>query len=259
MAFYYENILRVPAAKNDAMTFGSAVHFALKRLFDKMQQSDKNQFPSKEEYLKDFLWEMERNKNSFTDQQFKRRKELGEQMLPAYYEKYVNTWNKIVKTEFNIRNVEMDGIPINGKLDKLEFDRFDVNVVDYKTGSVEYGLKKLNPPDDKDPLGGDYWRQVVFYKILMDNFRPKKWTMVSGEIDFIEKDEKKTKDFVKVKANISPEDIKFVKNQIKEPWQKIMNHEFTEGCRDENCYWCNFVKNQFVSEQPLPVNEDVDA
>ncbi|MBW8051502.1 MAG: ATP-dependent helicase [Cytophagales bacterium] len=259
VAFYYENILRVPAAKNDAMAFGSAVHFALKRLFDKMQQSDKNQFPSKEEYLKDFLWEMKRNKNSFTDQQFKRRKELCEQMLPAYFDKYIHTWNKIVKTEFNIRNVEMDGIPINGKLDKLEFDRFDVNVVDYKTGSVEYGLKKLNPPDDKDLLGGDYWRQVVFYKILMDNFRPKKWMMVSGEIDFIEKDQKKTKDFVKVKVNVSREDINFVKNQVKETWQKIMNHEFTEGCEEEDCYWCNFVKNQFVSEEHLPVNEEEDA
>ena len=25
------------------------------------------------------------------------------------------------------------------------------------------------PPSDKDPNGGDYWRQAVFYKILVDN------------------------------------------------------------------------------------------
>ena len=66
----------------------------------------------------------------------------------------------------------------------------ELNVVDYKTGNVSYAKKKLQEPNEKEPLGGEYWRQVVFYKILMDELRPKRWTMMSGEIDFIEKDDK---------------------------------------------------------------------
>ena len=64
-------------------------------------------------------------------------------------------------------------VPIKGKLDKLEFFGKDVNVVDYKTGDPEKAKEKLLPPNDKKPNGGDYWRQAVFYKILVDNYEQK--------------------------------------------------------------------------------------
>lgn len=251
VAFYYENIIRVPAAKNDAMAFGSAIHFALKRLFDKMLESETGAFPDKDEFIKDYLQEMRRNRASFSDQEFERRKELGEEVLPDYYDQYMGSWNKIVITEYDIKNIEMDGIPLNGKLDKIEFDKHNVNVVDYKTGKVSAAKKKLQEPNEKEPLGGEYWRQVVFYKILMDELRPKRWTMMSGEIDFIEKDDRTKKDFVKVKIPVTREGILLLKAQIKDTWQKIMNHEFSKGCEEDDCKWCSFVKNQFVAEKPL--------
>ena len=41
------------------------------------------------------------------------------------------------------------------------------------------------------PNGGDYWRQAVFYKILVDNYDQKSWQVVSSEFDFIEPNAKK--------------------------------------------------------------------
>ena len=150
----------------------------------------------------------------------------------------------------------MDGIPLNGKLDKMEFNKRDVNVVDYKTGKVANGKKKLQRPTDKNPEGGEYWRQIVFYKILMDEVRPRQWTMVSGEIDFIEKGDQ---DFEKVMLTVTPEDIVIVKEQIRQVYERIMNHEFDEGCGKDDCHWCNFVKNEFVSDATLGVNEEYEA
>ena len=256
VSFYFENILRVPAAKNDSMAFGSAVHWALKSMFDKMQKSGNEKFPPKEELVDDFMFEMRRNEASFSEEQFERRRELGQEILPGYYDKYVNSWNKVVVSEYSINNVEMDGIPLNGKLDKIEFNKREVNVVDYKTGKVENGLKKLKPPSEKDPLGGDYWRQVVFYKILMDELRPKQWTMVSGEIDFIEREKTKNKDFVKAQIIPGREDIIIVKQQIRETWENIIGQKFEVGCNEEDCTWCNFVKNQYVSEESLAVETE---
>ena len=66
--------------------------------------------------------------------------------------------------------------------------------------------------------------------------------MISGEIDFLEKESSKTKDFVKAKILISKEDISIVKAQVKETYTKIMNHEFAQGCGEEDCAWCNFEK-----------------
>jgi DNA helicase-2/ATP-dependent DNA helicase PcrA len=82
-------------------------------------------------------------------------------------------------------------VPLRGKLDKLEFDGRSVNVVDYKTGDPDKAKFKLQSPSDKDPVGGDYWRQAVFYKILVENYEKKGWRVVSTEFDFIEPDKKK--------------------------------------------------------------------
>src|SRR5439155_12155867 len=145
--------------------------------------------------------------------------------------------NKIVAVERNIRNVIVKGIPIKGKLDKLEFSGKEVNVVDYKTGDFEKATDKLKAPDGKQPNGGDYWRQAVFYKILLDNYKEKDWKVVSTEFDFIEPDKKK--EYRKVKIFIEPQDMETVTQQIVDVWKKIQSREFYTGCGKEDCHWCN--------------------
>ncbi|HSZ86897.1 MAG TPA: ATP-dependent DNA helicase, partial [Puia sp.] len=222
LKFYYQNLIKVPAAKNENMMFGSAVHFALQRLFEKMKQNG-NVFPTKEILLEDFNWYMQKNRDAFTPEEFERRTIYGEKILPDYYETHINYWNKIVLIERNIRNVSLDNIPLNGKLDKLEFTGKQVNVVDYKTGKFENAKKKLLPPNDNDPNGGDYWRQAVFYKILIDNDRSIDWEVVSTIFEFVEpiNDEYKVEKLI-----ITPEDITTVSHQVKTVWQKIQDKEF---------------------------------
>lgn len=243
--FYYESILRVPFAKNEYTAFGTVVHNVLKWLFDEMKNRG-GTFPPSGEFIAEFKKQMKRQRDAFTEQEFSNRIAYGEQTMPDYYNKYVSSWNKHVKTEFTINNIEIDGVPVNGNLDKIEFNDSDANVVDYKTGKPENGLKKINPPSEEEPNGGDYWRQIVFYKILMDNFKRENWKMLSGEIDFVEKHSTQ-KDFVKAKIVVTREDIATVKMQIKDTYTKIMNHEFTAGCGKEDCKWCSFVKNNLTS------------
>lgn len=241
LEFYYKNLIRIPSPKNEATEFGSAVHYALEKLFSKMIESNKNQFPSKEAFLADFSWYMNRHRESFTKEQFNRRMEYGEEILSNYYDNYINSFNKIVVVERNIRNVVFNNVPLKGKLDKLEFDGKSVNVVDYKSGDPDKALAKLKGPSEKEPNGGDYWRQAVFYKILVDHYPSKDWKAVSTEFDFIEPDKKKN--YRKEKLVISPADIATVSEQISSTWTKINNREFYIGCGKEDCHWCNFVKS----------------
>jgi DNA helicase II / ATP-dependent DNA helicase PcrA len=258
LQFYYNNIIRVPSGRNEAMEFGSAVHHALDMLFKKMQQNN-NQFPSKAEFIADYNWYLKRHRENFTKEQFDRRQEYGHEILSNYYDKYISTFNKIVTTEKNIRNV-VDNIPIRGKLDKLEFDGTNVNVVDYKTGDYEKAKKTkktFDTPNEKNPNGGDYWRQAVFYKILIDNNTSNpSWKVLSTEFDFIEPNAKK--EFVKEKINISDADITTVKEQIKSTWAKIQNKEFYTGCGKEDCRWCNFVKTYNIAETYIEPEEETD-
>lgn len=240
LEFYFKNLIRIPSPKNEATEFGSAVHYALEKLFRKMQEAGKDQFAPKEEFIADFEWYMHRHRESFTQEQFDRRLEYGQEVLSNYYDKNINSFNKIVAIERNIRNVVVKDVPLKGKLDKLEFDGKAVNVVDYKTGDPDKAIPKLKGPSEKEPNGGDYWRQAVFYKILVDNYEQKDWKVVSTEFDFIEPDKKKN--YRKEKVVISPADITTVTEQISQTWEKIQNREFYTGCGKEDCHWCNFVK-----------------
>jgi DNA helicase-2/ATP-dependent DNA helicase PcrA len=246
LEFYFKNLLRIPSPKNEATEFGSAVHYALEQLFRNMQ-NDEQQFPDLQSFLSYFDVYMRRHRESFTKEQFERRMEYGHIVLPDYYNKYVKSWNKIVAIERNIRHVMVNNVPLKGKMDKLEFDGKLVNVVDYKTGDPEKAKSKLLAPNDKDPNGGDYWRQAVFYKILLDHYEARGWQVISSEFDFIEPDSRKT--YRKEKLVIRPEDIATVTNQITDVWQKIQRHEFYVGCGKTDCHWCNFVKtNNLVVE-----------
>jgi DNA helicase-2/ATP-dependent DNA helicase PcrA len=254
------------------MVFGSAVHYALQRLFEKMK--DKT-FPSSNEMLDDFNWYMNKNREAFTPESFILKVAYGKKILPAYYSSHIDEWNKIVLVEKNIRNVFVNDVPLNGKLDKLEFTGKQVNVVDYKTGNYEKAKEKLTNPHAADTvmkiekakesgdteklkqleMGGDYWRQAVFYKILMDNDKTNDWQAISTSFEFVEpvNDEYKTEKIV-----VSPQDISTVKQQIKTVWQKIQNREFKIGCGKEDCEWCNFVKTNHMAVALHELNEEED-
>lgn len=239
--FYYRNLIRIPSGKSEATEFGSAIHHALEKLFRKMQEGKQEKFPPKEDMISDFNWYMNRHRENFTKEAFDRRMEYGDEVLRNYYDKYIGSWNKVVAVERNIRGIVYNGVPLKGKLDKLEFNGKEVNVVDYKSGNIENAIPKMKAPHDKDPNGGDYWRQAVFYKILVDNYEQKDWKVISTEFDFVEPDKKG--EYRKEKIVIAPQDMETVKQQITDVWHKIQARDFYTGCGKEDCHWCNFVKN----------------
>jgi len=259
VSFYYEYILRVPEAKSDALSFGIAVHYALEQLFKKMNSHPEKAFPSLDEVLGSFRFMMRREEGSFTELQFERRMELGTKILSEYYQHYLHSFNKVTISEYNISNVSVNGVPIKGKLDKIEFDGKNCTVVDYKTGNPDYASRKeLLAPNEGNENGGDYWRQMVFYKLLLENFpAARDWRVTAGMFDFIEKNA--NEEFVRFTVPIAENDVTTVKQQIKDVYNSIMNHEFEDGCNKEDCRWCNFSKQyELTKADERTLIEDVE-
>src|SRR5690606_31939320 len=110
------------------------------------------------------------------------------------YDQNIELWKQqsrdiIIEQRFD--HIEIESVPVTGMIDKMERAENNlVQVVDYKTGNPSNGLKKVNPPNDRDPNGGDYWRQMVFYKLLLDNHQRQTYVFDSGRFDFLEPDKK---------------------------------------------------------------------
>ena len=256
LSFYFNTLLRVPAPMNAAMTFGSAVHYALEQLFRKMLSDPARHFPAPEAFLDDFRWFMHRHGDGFTPSEFKRRLSYGELILPAFYNQYAASWQRDVLVEHSYRGIVLGEVPLNGKLDKLELDGSRARVVDYKTGNHKNALKKLRRPDPakvataqasgkkaapEDLLGGDYWRQAVFYRILLEQDPRRRLTMTAAEFDFVEPD-KETGTFHTAVVEVTDEDVAIVQEQIREVYARIRAKEFTQGCGEADCEWCTFVE-----------------
>jgi DNA helicase-2/ATP-dependent DNA helicase PcrA len=241
--FYFNNIVRIPSGLHENMSFGSAVHKALEKLFSEMKANN-FVFPAAEEFENYFVNYMRRNKEKFSPEGYQRKMAYGQELLNNLYNTNINNWHKVVNIEFSTKAI-FNGIPIKGFIDKVEYYENEIALVDYKTGDYQsdYTKSKLKSQDeDKDDIGGDYWRQAMFYKILLDNDKNNKYNATTAKYEFLEPD-KKTKQlpppFI---FHFPKEHIDQVKTQITETWQKIQNHDFYEGCGKEKCEWCNFAK-----------------
>jgi len=240
LAFYYENILRVPFQKNDALAFGSAVHYALENFFRHMKEKN-GEFPDKKHLLGAFNAALYNESSSFTALQFERRKEQGHTILSDYYDKYINEFHKDVEIEWKVPRYMLNSVPVTGKIDKIEMKGDSCTIIDYKTGDSEYAANAVTlPPNEKDENGGDYWRQMVFYTLIIENYQEKNWRVEKGIFDFIQKN--KYNEFKRITIPLFEQDKEIVKKQLTDTYSRIMNHEFDKGCGKEDCHWCNFAK-----------------
>ncbi len=256
ITFYYENILKVPFQKNDALAFGSAIHTALERMFLDMKLK-KGEFADKETVLGIFRSALFSEASCFTPVQFDRRMEQGNALLSEYYDHYINTFHKDVEIEYKVQRYLLDGVPITGKIDKLELSGDSCKVIDYKTGDPDkYASVMVAAPNEKIPHGGDYWRQMVFYKILLENYEDKRLRVTTGMFDFIQKG--KNGQYKQVHIPMFAQDEEFVRAQIKDVYSRIMNHEFDRGCGEESCHWCNFARRYELIRPTSDIIAEID-
>lgn len=255
VAFFYQNIVRVPASKNEFSTFGSAIHQALEGVF-----KDKETLLNKEKALsfmhRSFEKYMNNNRETLTREAYDRRLYYGKEVLNQYYEEYGPTYTEsdevVVEEYFN--NCECEGVPIKGRIDKIIISNNNLTVVDYKTGKASKAAKRIKPPISLEDnpneenfekrYGGDYWRQIMFYRILLESHNPYNKEMTGGIIDMVEPEKG---DFAQYKIMVSNEDLEFVKKQVKTTYTKIMNKEFENGCEEDFCEWCKF--NNYYNKQ----------
>ncbi len=240
-SFYFEKILRIPSSPQLYFTFGNVIHKCLELLFSEHWDS---LFFTQGALMNLFEQEMFKNRSKFTQQEYDNYLVHGRESLEMYQKEFGATWHdpdKVI-TEYRVDNISYREIPLKGFLDKVEIRPTTVHIIDYKTGKFE--SKKFYPPDpDRSPLGGAFWRQMIFYKILLDQDPSQNWNVVKGIMDFV--DIKRNKKPIRREILFNEHDITFVSDQLVEVYRSIKSHDFDHKCDRWQCKWCELVESEF--------------
>ncbi|MTB52411.1 ATP-dependent DNA helicase [Lewinella sp. W8] len=250
LRFFYEKLLRVPDHEREFTLYGSALHEALQDYFLRMKRNPDRAFPSKEELLYYFELALGKRRGLLTPKAFEQRLRRGIRELGAYHDRYRSSWTTDVEVELYLGKAEVDGIPLVGMIDRVDVlsDAF-VRVVDYKTSAAR-NQTKIKPPSRSKPHGGDYWRQLTFYKLLYDHQPGNLRRVKDGKISFLlvnpagEQPEQQ--------LDITKRDTDALRGIMTTAWEGIQNQEFT-GCGEPDCEWCRFTQDM---ETRLPLGED---
>lgn len=144
--------------------------------------------------------------------------------------------------EYNIKIpgfeiVDQIHLTLTGKLDKVELlDERNVAVIDYKTSKPKSRNEIEGKTKDAD---GNYKRQLVFYKLLLD--LDKKYKMKYGEIDFVEPNS--AGNYKKERFDITKEEVEELEELIIRIAKSVMGLDFTDqGCGKKDCEYCRLVR-----------------
>ena len=270
LSFYFNKGLKLPFETNEAMVFGSIIHEVLEKIYISKDDSQSSELTAKTVLSLEKALELFETKSyQLSSDRVKRDAYVrGRKIIKNLYKKPGYLKDGVIAVEQHIKGIKLGDISnttvdlsdisdveLNGKIDKIECEEGVIRLIDYKTGKAENAKKKLVAPSEKEPLGGNYWRQAVFYYILVKN----------AGIDISDKEILVKYVFVEDSTSedgfsetedirITQKDVDKVLDQIKESIMKIKQGDFNCGCgllkKDRDNYPCDYCLQVLANMAP---------
>lgn len=242
--FVYDTLLRVPAAKQPHMSFGTAIHRALEALYQPLAQGE-NSYPDASVIQSVFEHTLQTEALVERDQQ--RWLARGEVVLSNYYQHLPATPPAVISLEKTIgyrpNFAYLDDIPLTGKIDRIDWvdqSKKQVRVIDYKTGRArslkditaqsttaqkELSQRELSLPES---IRGPYKRQLVFYQLLAELARDFPGKVVSTRFEFVQPNQELSGPPVVRDISIDVSEVEELKTLIKAVMTEIRSLAFLE-------------------------------
>jgi DNA helicase-2/ATP-dependent DNA helicase PcrA len=221
--FLRDSIFKYPFEDNEYTVFGKTYHRALELFYLSWKKEGRE--PGIEPLLSDF--ERALKQEILPPEIREKLLKKGREGLAGWYAIHAGKLEIPLELEYNFypRNVVFDGIPLTGKIDKIELvpgSADEVRLVDYKTGRAKSlnEVKGLTANSD-----GKYFRQLLFYKLLfeLDASLSSKYRPTSLTLEFVEG---KDGDYRSVEVDFTDEEYERLKSEIRDAWSKISDPEF---------------------------------
>jgi DNA helicase II / ATP-dependent DNA helicase PcrA len=243
LSFYFENILNVPSQSSEFASYGNVLHKTLQNFFNKSLFYNKKKLLPKEELFIFFEREMKARRFEFSSRSYENRTQMGKKNLDLYYDKEILKWNLNGQSEVYISKTTINDVPVKGVIDKVIFlEDGSVQLVDYKTG--KWDSKKVSKSKNDELIGGDFRLQMLFYKLLYENWKNSAKAVSDMSINYLTPDQRE--DFKKNSLDFEQDEIHKMNVLIKNTYEKIMNQDFYKGCGKKDCQWCEFTRTHVL-------------
>lgn len=238
--FLYQSILKLPQAPSIAAEKGSAMHYS----FDHIWKSQKKTAKEIEKLLREKISEYFAQSLLSISEKESAMHELLEDVsavakaLESHFaigkgsSIFTESW---VSTQFSATyKGKSFTIPLHGKLDAIIDTGKEVFVFDYKT---RQGMSVNAIKGETKSSNGNYFRQLVFYKMLMRNDPRWKGRTITPSLVFVSPDEKGR--CPTVTLPIEAADIEKVEKEIQSLVDSVWSGEIAKAkCDDSKCEWC---------------------
>lgn len=228
--FIYKSILKLPEIPHPSSEKGNAMHLAMDRVWKSSNKSVENIQEQIEGSIREYM---------STSLLKKFERDTAQAELLKYTPSIAVSLHSHFNQEGNVFSehwVEAEcGIKIHGKLDAIVDRGNDVFVFDYKTkGKMSINEIKGETKNSE----GNYFRQLVFYRILLEESGKYKGKPVTPALVFLTPDNKGECHIQSLP--ITNEDIQKVKDEIKTLSESVNSESvMTDKCDDPKCVWCN--------------------
>jgi hypothetical protein len=227
----FRNLIRLPDVRDYYLLLGTAVHENIREytlhLKNKKPLSEKELMTHFKESIALF---------SASEKDLKTLEEKGSLILSSYYRKRMKDWDSNRESELVIPNIYLEqDISINGKIDMIELKKKnEVVVYDFKTGKAKSRNDLLGNTKKENK---DYYRQLVFYKLLLSLYKKGQYKMTEGVIEFVESAVEG--DIKNESFTIEDSEVKELIATIREMKDSILNLSFWDSrCDDKDCEYC---------------------
>lgn len=236
--YFYKNLVQIPSGYSKSMRFGELMHTSLEKFFMESRKAEKVLL--KDELISIFNREIDNSE--FVGKELEKYRLRGADSLSGWFDNNqedlhfeVNLEQKI-KRDLILNSDEI--IKLNGKLDKIEFlessTEGPIRIIDYKTG------KSFSEKTKDQKM--DYERQLIFYYLLLENWKEGRHEIQDVFLDFIEPNKKGK--YERHSILISQENIDNLKKEINNMSEQILSGDFLKmGCNKKECEWCK-IHNQ---------------
>ena len=211
----------------------------LEILFKRYKEEGQDIFEHIDSIISEIAW-----KEAPDDKIFALLKKDVSLIIDNFIKENRNMFDREGVNEFGIwkKPIDDSGILLGGRIDRIEFEGGNrVSVIDFKTGKSDKLSDKNLRSQEKDSSWpwGKYYRQLVFYKLLLDI--DTRYSMGKASLMFIDSsinEETKT-----VTTSIPKEDGEMLILAIKEITEQIVTLDFWDKPYDEKiCRFNEYVK-----------------